>query len=642
MIKDDKTRIIGKIVSIETDRFKVELLSGIKNFNINGFDDIHYFAQINSYVIIPYQNYYIVAEVSGVYEKDTTSTMSAKEQELNKVYSNKFIEVLPIGTLTDSNFNFGVSIYPTLYTDVLYIKASELDSIFKVVEIETKANQNRNETILNVLEIGNSAIFPDYSVKININKFFGGHSAILGNTGSGKSCTISSMIQKLYEKEKFSAVGSTFIFFDVNGEYKQAFENINKNNNEINYKYLTINDKVKEKEKFTLPHYLLNIEEWELLLGASEKTQLPILRNALRFVKLFSDNSKKEEQQKIKNHILASCILECYNSSDSPVSKYQKIQALFKRGDFGDYKTISGYDSKFGNFSDKNSEESFTTTMQNYIKKEKIELPHFNFNEGESFTFEFLEEALDMAILYEEAYGNRQIRTYCASLITRFQVIKYRNEFNFIKENNGIVKEEYLKNLLGISNKNKKEAQIIIIDLNSVEDEIVEVVSAVITRLIFDILRQTDTRNHFPINLVLEEAHRYIAYNSKYTFLRANQIFDRVAKEGRKYGLFLLISSQRPSELSKTVLSQCNNFIVHRIQNPDDLSHIRQMTPHISENILKKLPSIPTQHALIFGNSVNIPMLFKVNNANPKPKSDDNEISKNWFIEKEKEFDILR
>lgn len=329
MIKDDKTRIIGKIVSIETDRFKVELLSGIKNFNINGFDDIHYFAQINSYVIIPYQNYYIVAEVSGVYEKDTTSTMSAKEQELNKVYSNKFIEVLPIGTLTDSNFNFGVSIYPTLYTDVLYIKASELDSIFKVVEIETKANQNRNETILNVLEIGNSAIFPDYSVKININKFFGGHSAILGNTGSGKSCTISSMIQKLYEKEKFSAVGSTFIFFDVNGEYKQAFENINKNNNEINYKYLTINDKVKEKEKFTLPHYLLNIEEWELLLGASEKTQLPILRNALRFVKLFSDNSKKEEQQKIKNHILASCILECYNSSDSPVSKYQKIQALY-------------------------------------------------------------------------------------------------------------------------------------------------------------------------------------------------------------------------------------------------------------------------------------------------------------------------
>jgi len=108
--------------------------------------------------------------------------------------------------------------------------------------------------------------------------------------------------------------------------------------------------------------------------------------------------------------------------------------------------------------------------------------------------------------------------------------------------------------------------------------------------------------------------------------------------EGRKYGLFFTISSQRPSELSKTVLSQCNNFIVHRIQNPDDLLHIRQITPHISETTLKKLPSIPTQHALIFGNAVNIPALFKVNNADPLPNSDNNEVSTNWFVGKEKKF----
>ena len=172
--------------------------------------------------------------------------------------------------------------------------------------------------------------------------------------------------------------------------------------------------------------------------------------------------------------------------------------------------------------------------------------------------------------------------------------------------------------------------------MNSAEDEIVEIVSSVLTRLVFDTLRKAVPRNKFPVNLVLEEAHRYIAYDSKRTFLRANQIFDRVAKEGRKYGLFFTISSQRPSELSKTVLSQCNNFIVHRIQNPDDLLHIRQITPHISETTLKKLPSIPTQHALIFGNSVNIPVLFKVNNAKPLPNSDNNEISINWFVSKDK------
>lgn len=641
MIKDDKARIIGKIISIKSDRFSVELLSGIRNFNVNGFDDIHYFAQLNSYVVIPCQNYYIVAEVAGVYEQDNLNKTNIKEQELNKIYSNKFLEVLPIGVLKtkskeDIDFEFGVSIYPTLYSDVLYIKDNELDAVFRVNEIETK-DEKTNNTIPHALEIGKSAIFSDYSIKINIDKFFGAHSAILGNTGSGKSCTITSMIQTLYQKKEYSAVGSTFIFFDVNGEYRQAFKDINKDNQEINIKYLSFGAQ-DDKEKFTLPHSLLNIEEWELLLEASEKTQLPILRNALGIAELFSDNSQQEKSQKTRNHILASCILECYYSPDSPVSKYQRIQSLFKRGSFGDYKNIDGYDQKYGNFEDKQKEKKFIDTMQKYIKQQ-VKLP--SFQGGINFDFSILEEALDTAILYEESYGNRQIRTYCAPMLTRFQIIKDREDFRFITNCNKISEKEYLKNLFGISNDDKKESQIIIIDLNSAEDEIVEIISAVITRLIFDALRKAEPRNQFPINLVLEEAHRYIAYDSKRTFLRANQIFDRVAKEGRKYGLFLLVSSQRPSELSKTVLSQCNNFIVHRIQNPDDLSHIRQITPHISETTLKKLPSIPTQHALIFGSAVNIPTLFKVNEANPKPKSDNNEISKNWFVCKDKKFDIL-
>ena len=117
------------------------------------------------------------------------------------------------------------------------------------------------------------------------------------------------------------------------------------------------------------------------------------------------------------------------------------------------------------------------------------------------------------------------------------------------------------------------------------------------------------------MHLLLEEAHRY------------------VAKEGRKYGLFVLVASQRPSELSKTVLSQCSNFVIHRIQNPDDLSQIRQMTPFISESVLKRLPSLPKQHALVFGTSVNLPTTFKVRTASPLPLSDDAAIRDLWFHE---------
>ena len=131
------------------------------------------------------------------------------------------------------------------------------------------------------------------------------------------------------------------------------------------------------------------------------------------------------------------------------------------------------------------------------------------------------------------------------------------------------------------------------------EDEIVEVISCVISRIIYESVKEILPRNSYPVNLILEEAHRYISINPMGSFLKANKIFDLIAKEGRKFGLLLLVSSQRPSELSKTVLSQCSNFIVHRIQNPEDLAHIRQITPHISDTILKRMPSIPTQHALI-------------------------------------------
>src|SRR5574344_113781 len=143
MTKEDKQRVIGKVVGINSDRFAVELLSGLENFNVSGFDDIHYFAQLNSYVIVPYQNYYLVAEVSGVREKDLNVPFSnPTEQILSKIQTGKFLEVIPIGTINNKNFDFGVSVYPTLYSDVLYIKEEELDIIFKTYKTFEKSCKN--------------------------------------------------------------------------------------------------------------------------------------------------------------------------------------------------------------------------------------------------------------------------------------------------------------------------------------------------------------------------------------------------------------------------------------------------------------------------------------------------------------------
>lgn len=624
MTKEDKQRVIGKVVAINSDRFSIELLSGLDNFNVNGYDDIHYFAQLNSYVIVPYQNYYIVAEVSGVREKDLNVPFSnPTEQILSKIQAGKYLEVLPIGTIKDNQFDFGVSVYPTLYSDVLYIKEQELDTIFKT-NSSKKPIEGTDKYRYTSLPIGKSIIFPDYEVKIDIDKFFGSHSAVLGNTGSGKSCTIASMLQTLYKLENNSATGSTFIFFDVNGEYKQAFKNL-KDNKDIQVTNFSI-DTEATNEKFQLPHWFLNIDEWALLLKASEKSQLPILRNALGFTQNLS--------QEIISHIYACNIMYVYEHWESSVTKRQRIISLIDKSKIAiDYSKL---DAKFGNFSNKQEEDNFKISVKNYIKEDvNIDL---KFN-SDYFEFKDLEQALENAILYEEYHGNKQIRDYCSSMITRFKSIKEREDFKFLTttQNDKSI-DEYIYSLLGIEKQEDnaiKKNQVIIIDLNSANDETVEVISCVISRLIFEKLKTAKDRNQFPINLVLEEAHRYISTESGKIFGDANRIFERIAKEGRKYGMFLLVSSQRPSELSRTVLSQCSNFIVHRIQNPEDLSHIRQITPHISETILKRLPSIPTQHALIFGHSVNLPTTFKVNEANPKPKSDNNEISKNWFKEKD-------
>lgn len=685
MNKEDKQRVIGKVVAINSDRFTIELLSGIDNFNMNGFDDIHYFAQLNSYVILPYQNYYIVAEVAGVREKDLNVPFSnPTEQFLSKVKSGKYLEVLPIGTLKpESNissvydFDFGVSVYPALYTDTLYIKEAELDSIFNIknqIEIictkpkSHKGSCNCKTKRFKTLSIGKSTIFPDYNVKIDIDKFFGGHSAILGNTGSGKSCTIAATLQELYRFNSYSATGSTFFIFDVNGEYSQAFSELTKTNPDIEVKNFTLEEEsaINEVKHFTLPHWFLTIDEWALLLQASEKTQLPILRNALGLAALFS-TTDEEEIRKTKNHILATCITQILRDETSSPSKSDRIHSILRKfftADINLEKKFTYTDETgavqsqilYDNGSKRKPctiENSLfvhyggiigTKALQSYLEsKDKHDVPMFFaskfemplYEKGNRFKFNVINEAIDISILFEEAHGNKQIRDYCSSLITRIKSIKDRKDFNFLKSERGSL-DLFRRNVLGLykekeSSDVKKQKQIIILDLSTVEDEIVEVISCVLARIIYEAVKDIKPRNSFPVNLILEEAHRYIGDDSRRAFLKANKIFDQIAKEGRKFGMLLLISSQRPSELSKTVLSQCSNFIVHRIQNPEDLSHIRQITPHISDTILKRMPSIPTQHALIFGHAVNLPTTFKVNEANPKPKSDNNQISVNWF-----------
>lgn len=649
MSRDDRKRAIGKVVSVAADKFVVEMHAGTDNFTVVGFDDVHYVARLGSFLMIPVQTEYVVAEVVGLRERDIGSS-DRRDGDMDKASSAKFLDVVPVGMLPKKNgekFRFGVSIFPSLYADALYALDAELDRVFETdVPSEPAPEKGEEPTIppeatrFRALTIGRSVIFDGYDVKVRIDDFFGGHTAVLGNTGSGKSCTVASVLQSLFDKpDEHHARGATFVVFDVNGEYARALAPL-ANGNGIGVSHVVL-DGTAAVGRFRLPHWFLDQSEWELLLQASERTQLPVLRTALGLTSLLVGNDAK--RLTTRQHFVATCVVECFRGADgdSPVSKIQRVSALLEK--YGTKALNRGMlakhrcNEKYGNFDPPGTQKAFLDEVKAFIQ-EDVNLPAY---EGSPFTFDDLEECLDFAILYEEAHGNRQIRDYCSQMLTRFKSLKEREEYAFLRHElppvgQGLSQSTFLEKILGLSrNQNDwvKENQIVIVDMNSVDDEVVELVSSVLARMVFRLLRQAEPRNRFPVHLLLEEAHRYIASTPSRYAIDASRVFERIAKEGRKYGLFLLVASQRPSELSKTVLSQCSNFVIHRIQNPDDLSHIRQMTPFISDAVLKRLPSLPKQHALVFGTSVNLPTTFKVRDAVPLPASDDAKIRDLWFHE---------
>lgn len=648
MSHDDRTRAIGKVTSVAADRFVVEMHAGTDNFTVVGFDDVHYVARLGSFLMIPAQSDYVVAEVVGLRERDLT-TAPTEKGGFDRASSAKYLDVVPVGMLpiAGGEFRFGVSVFPSLYADALYALDGELDRIFDTsAAIESSIGHLGQPPVpddadrYKALTIGRSVIFDAYDVKVRLNEFFGGHAAVLGNTGSGKSCTVATVLQSLLEKPtEHHARGSTFVVFDVNGEYHEALSPLAKPG-VVGTERLVLDGAV---TGFRLPHWFLELSEWELLLQASEKAQLPVLRTALGLTSLLG--SADTGQLEIREHFMATCILECIGSADGSVSKFQRIVSLLNRYPTADLNPELlkrfGANFQFGNFRD---QEGFLELVRRKVG-EDIQLPAYR---RMPFAFNDLEECLDFAILYEEAHGNRQIRDYCSSMITRLKSLQERPEFAFLRHEGGDLptarsETEFLQTILGlkqVAGHHVKANQIVILDMNAVEDEVVELVSAVVARLVFRLLRRAEPRNRFPVHLVLEEAHRYISATPSRHAIDATRIFERIAKEGRKYGMFIMLASQRPSELSKTVLSQCSNFVVHRIQNPDDLSQIRQMTPFISDAVLKRLPSLPKQHALVFGTSVNLPTTFKVRQASPRPKSDDANIVDLWFREEGRPIDL--
>ena len=668
------SREIGRVISVDSFKIMIELDENIKGTHKSGYYDIYEVAKVNSYVIVPIGSDKIVALITRVKTfEDSEIEKSTGGIRFSK--SKRHLIATMLGTITEENkYEEGIYNYPVLDNPVWYIIKEDLEKIF---DSSSKKDVDYQKDFY--LPIGKNSSFKDYDIKINPDKFFTKHSAILGNTGSGKSCTVTSILQSLFnynysrESDKEDKLkNATIIIFDTNGEYKSAFEG-----------YENINAFTISEEGMKVPYWFMNYEDFEYLFEPSAGTQAPILKKALGLLKNEKIVELKEKTKefdiehllKLKNICSASSNtrkeyifyqIESYSENDivknnkqleeliSSIAKeknqWMKLSGTYINGDV----SLSLF-RKLDEELNKVLEKLFLKETRSY---QNIDLPKF-------FDFsELIEKGLDKAIESIDENKNRY-REYVSSLKLRLAsfMSDMRKAEPLIFNENSLYSDEKINNYLEIffkyifgdkdmtdgnlfseykkKNKEKmdKKNQIIILDLSLLPFELLETITGLIGRLILEFTQRInkveeykEKRGEYPIALILEEAQNYIPEvdkNGKKSITK--RVFERIAREGRKFGVSLIISSQRPSELSKTILSQCNTFIVHKLQNPEDQRYIRQIVSSANEELLNQLPILPQQHAIIMGEAVRTPSQVRINDITKKPDSNNPKFIEQWL-----------
>lgn len=615
------SREIGKITSVGIHGVIADVNSDLGNY-INTIDGILFVGEVGSYVSIYEIGRTVIAEIIGVDEK----TQLINSREMIKPNSKRQVYLNLIGEIVEDKFQFGVSKMPLIFSTVYIVSQKELITMLEVGKEEMKISEESNKTRAILLTIGKSVIFPDYDVKINIDKFFGFHFAVFGNTGAGKSNTVARILQNVFVKDHYSAKGAKFVIIDSNGEYNKAFSKLNEINQDIKHSLMIADED--SDSKFEIPVWALSADDWATLLHASEKTQMPVLKRAIDIARVFY--SSDETNQELRNHILASTLLGIIQSSDSSPSKSDKLKAIVTKfgtneinmdSDLSNSKTLrQSMNINYGSMPD---EEAVISFLSKHLNQELI-----TENITRSmvpYSLEDFSQAVEFATLYEGSISSQRIQEYTATLMTRLNTIQEGIQGRILSRTTYNTIDDYIDMLLG-------ENQIVDLDISTLDDASAEVVTKVLAKLLLDYLKRREIKADSPINFIIEEAHRFIKNEANYGAVGYN-IFERIAKEGRKFGMLLGISSQRPSELSKTVVSQCSNFIVHRVQNPDDLQYISRMVPYINQNMIERLTYLQTGNALVFGSAINLPTLTKFSQANPTTDSDNAKISEKWYIE---------
>ena len=571
---------------------------------------------------------YALVKIEGNINEDILNLNAVFEEENKKILGeieeiiDNNVKITFLGEFVNGRFYSGIIRKPSLTSKIRLINQEELNEL-------VGANDKYS------MPLGLSPLYNNYPIRVNIDSLFSNHSAIFGNTGSGKTYGVARLVQNLFTMKDKIPFNSNFFIFNNTSEYDNAFKSINSYNPNFNYKmYTTSDDDTNNSVK--LPLWLLNADDYANLLDATEYSQISVIEKMLSLVSVFARND--EEAHRYKNHLIAKAILSIMYSNQMPGRMRGQILTIVTDCHTEelnlDFEVPGvGYTRQFRKCFELDSQGQFVERVLIVEYIEQFIDNNKKWNEDYVpiyFTLDDLEIALNFALISEGLLLNEKSYSEGIALKVKLHTLNNSSYSRFFNYPQFCNTAQFISDIILVNG--NKRAQIINFVLEDVDDRFAKAMVKVYSRILFRFTKSMVNRGSMPIHIMLEEAHRYVQKDYDNQMLGYN-IFERIAKEGRKFGLVLDLITQRPTELSETVISQCSNFLIFKINHPSDLEYIRKMVPNISADVIEKQKSLQSGTCVAFGPMMKIPMIVKMELPNPEPHSSNAQIYKNWMIE---------
>jgi len=666
-------REVGRVIAVSNGRITVLLHSGVRG-QVHAYPHrIAAVTQIGGYLLFPVgPGELAVGVITGASEDEAVEADQDAAMSLRLAAARRTLRLNLLGQLLEGEaFQAGVSVYPTLDTPALLPDEGELR---KILEFHPRKALRTEDT---ALDIGTSPIYARQVVTASYNDLFSRPLGIIGNTGSGKSYTVASVIQAALTADGDKAVQAKFVILDINGEYLPAFPELGGRPPKRPINEVQVNGK-----PFLLPIWTFSLAELVSFFGASQASQEPVLERVV--TSLREETVDPEPARKLRKVLrlvdhcrdclqaLAALAAEvngravCDTAAEVARDYEQYMAALraesrgllklppgFANGkavveqplqkaglkSVAQYKQLrTGKDySGFGRM-----EPSLAAAAEGIVDRlepvfEKLRTEAIAQGNLKIVTADtpvpFDVRRLDRDALFRVAVsrfrGQERIQEYIATLRLRIHRQTVDKRWGVFIDQKATDLATLLPEMVGAS------SRVTVVDCSMLAHDVLPFFCAVFGRLLLEARSHAEPakRTLQPYVLVLEEAHNYLRpkREDESPGLRlARDVFERIAKEGRKFGLSLVIASQRPSDVSPTVISQCSNFLVHRIQNPEDLDYFRKILPIGSRELLDQVPILSPGDGLVLGSAVNVPARVRIRLPAQRPESDTARPWKAW------------